>query len=329
MARTRRRAACTLHNYNPRRAVDQSQPREAKYLMWEVHQRMPAWKAVKLIESNKDDQVDLAALGEATGILFDSREMLSEAVQCLERIRKEKDGKEDDKSGVHQSSDPPSAQDDEQEVSDDTGEEESHATPEGDASKKQDTSGDASGASKQDQESSSKEPENSDQQQDASASSSDPTIKEKTESVSESHEAWFTRVTNEGQDVLWHPKASAMCPTLLTGTELSDPTKINTLGWEDKLETANLEKHAEYLRERQFVVTPHPLEATAWENGFVPETQGLPSDKLESRILPLLPQLSHMVSAPRLDLTTTWHFSSDWDLNASIQTLLAARLGNL
>ena len=49
---------------------------EAKFLMWEVHQRMPAWKAVKLIESNKDDQVDLAALGEATGILFDSREML-------------------------------------------------------------------------------------------------------------------------------------------------------------------------------------------------------------------------------------------------------------
>ena len=66
---------------------------EAKYLMWEVHQRMPAWKADKLIESNKTDQVDLTALGEATGILFDSREMLSEAVQCLERIRNEKDGK--------------------------------------------------------------------------------------------------------------------------------------------------------------------------------------------------------------------------------------------
>ena len=131
---------------------------EAKYLIWEVHQRMPAWKADKLITSNMNDQVDLAALGEATGILFDSREMLSDAVQCLERIRKEKDGKEDDKSGVHQSSDSQSAQDDEQEMSDDTGsddpegEEESHATPEGDASKKQDTSGDASGASKQDQE---------------------------------------------------------------------------------------------------------------------------------------------------------------------------------
>ena len=171
---------------------------EAKYLMWEVHQRMPAWKADKLIESNKADQVDLAALGEATGILFDSREMLSEAFQCLERIRNEKDAKEGDKSGAHKSSDPHSAQDDEQEMSDDPGsddpegEEESQATPEGEASKKQDTSGDTSGASKQDQESSSKEPENSNQQQDASASSGDPVAKKKTETVSESHEAGFT-----------------------------------------------------------------------------------------------------------------------------------------
>ena len=44
---------------------------------------------------------------------------------------------------------------------------------------------------------------------------------------------------------------------------------------------------------------PHPLEATAWESGFVPETHGLPTNELESSILPLLPQLSHMVSAPR------------------------------
>ena len=68
---------------------------EAKSLMWEVHHRMPAWKAEKLIEFRKSDQVDLAVLGEATGILFGSKEMLNEAVQYLERIRNEKDGKED------------------------------------------------------------------------------------------------------------------------------------------------------------------------------------------------------------------------------------------
>ena len=278
---------------------------EAKYLMWEVHQRMPAWKADKLIESNKADQVDLLALGEATRILFDSKEMLNEAAQCLERIRNEKDGKEDDKSGAQKSSDPHSSQLNEQEMNDDMGsddpdeEEKSQATPEGEASKEQDASGDASGASKQDKESSSKEPENTVQRPDASASSSDSTTKKKTEPVSESPEDWFTRVTKEGQEVLWHPKTSDMCPTLLTGIRSSNSTNVDTIGWEDKLETANLEKHAEYLRKRQFIVTPHPLEATAWENGFVPETQGLPSDELESRILPLLPQLSHMVSAPR------------------------------
>ena len=74
---------------------------------------------------------------------------------------------------------------------------ESQATPEGDAPKAQDASGDASGASKHDHESSSKEPENTDQKQDASASSNDPVTKKKTESVSETHEDWFIRVTKE------------------------------------------------------------------------------------------------------------------------------------
>ena len=148
---------------------------------------------------------------------------------------------------------------DEKGSDDPKGEKESQATPEGGASKAQDASGDASGDSKHDQESSSKEPENTDQQQDASASSSDPVTKKKTESVSESHEDWFIRVTKEGQEVLWHPRTSRRCPTLLTGVKSSDLKSIDTLGWEDKLETASLEKHAEYLRERQFVVTPHPL----------------------------------------------------------------------
>ena len=273
--------------------------------MWEVHQRMPAWKANKLIEFYKTDQADLAVLGEATGILFESKEMLSEAVQCLERIRNEENRKEDANFGVPKASDPHSSQSDEQELSDKRGsddpnvEKEPTDAPEDAASKTPDAADDTDGTNKQPQKSSSKEPEDTDQQQDASASSSDPVAKKRKESVSESHEDWFNRVTKEGQEVLWHPRASAKCPTLLTGVKSSDLKSIDTLGWEDKLETASLEKHAEYLRERQFVVTPHPLEATAWENGFVPETQGLSSDELELRMLPLLPQLSYMVSAPR------------------------------
>ena len=92
----------------------------------------------------------------------------------------------------------------------------------------------------------------------------------------------------------------------------SDPTNIYTIGWEGKLETANLEKHAEFLRERQFVLTPHPVEATAWENGYVPETRGLPS---ESGILPLLPQLSHMVSAPRQPIAAGISLLTRFDAN--------------
>ena len=103
----------------------------------------------------------------------------------------------------------------------------------------------------------------------------------------------------KGQDVLWPSDDSGKCPTLLTGVHPFNLKGLETVGWEDKLETADLDKHMEYLRGRHFLALPHPLEATAWENGFVPETHGLPSDEVEPRMLSLLPQLSHMVSAPR------------------------------
>ena len=85
----------------------------------------------------------------------------------------------------------------------------------------------------------------------------------------------------------------------------TDLRHIYINGWEAKLETANLDKHAEFLCERQFAVVSHPMQATAWESGYVPETKGLPSEELEPRILPLLPQLSHMVSAPRQPITSS------------------------
>ena len=219
---------------------------EAKMLMWEVHQRMPAWKASKLIEFYNNDQDDLAALGEATGILFESKEMMSEAVQCLERIRKESDGKKNDDSGVPKASGSHSSQlsqQDEDEMSDEERsddreeKEESKGASKGAASETPDAAGDTDGTNKQDPKSSSKEPEDTDQLQDASASSSNPVPKKKTESVSESHEDWFNRVTKEGQEVLWHPRASAKCPTLLTGVKSSDLKSLDILGWEDKLET--------------------------------------------------------------------------------------------
>ena len=160
---------------------------EAKSLMWEVHHRMPAWKAEKLIEFHKSDQVDLAALGEATGILFESKEMLNEAVQCLERIRKEKDGKEDADLGVPKASDPHSSQSNDQDMSDDKRsddlkeQKETNSAPAGAASTVPNATGGSDGTNNQDPKSSSKKPEDTSQQRDATASSTDPVTKGKTE----------------------------------------------------------------------------------------------------------------------------------------------------
>ena len=41
------------------------------------------------------------------------------------------------------------------------------------------------------------------------------------------------------------------------------------------------------------------MEATAWENGFVPEGRGLPAVALEERIVGSLPHIACMVSRPR------------------------------
>ena len=136
---------------------------EVKSLMWEVHHRMPAWKADKLLEFHKADQVDLAALGGATGILFESKEMLNEAVLHLDRIRKEKDGKEEADLGVPKASDPHSSQSNDQDMSDDKRsdnlkEKKTSSAPAGDASEVPNATGSSDGANNQDSKSSSKKP---------------------------------------------------------------------------------------------------------------------------------------------------------------------------
>ena len=282
---------------------------EAKSLMREVHQRMPAWKADKLLEAHKTEQVDLAALGEATGILFESQEVFNEAVMYLESLRKEKDGKDDADLGTPKASDSQSSQSKDQDKnenkrSNDPKDEKTTAAPTGAASAGSSATGGSGGTSNQDSKSSSTTSGVASGHQDANASNTGSATKEKTDSVSESHKDWFSRVTMMGQEVLWPPGDSGRSPTLLTGVQPSNLKGLETLGWEDKLESADLEKHTEYLRGRRFVALPHPLEATAWENGFVPETHGLPSEELEPRMLPLLPQLSHMVSAPRQPIGT-------------------------
>ena len=69
--------------------------------------------------------------------------------------------------------------------------------------------------------------------------------------------------------------------------------------WERQFESADLEKHKQFLQDAQLTVGDNPLEAIAWENGYVPEAQGLPSDQLDFRIQGLLPPLAYMVSRPK------------------------------
>ena len=90
-------------------------------------------------------------------------------------------------------------------------------------------------------------------------------------------------------------------PSLITGLVLGESERLvdNRREWESKLESADLVGHKEFLAKVKLPVCDSPLEATAWENGFVPEAQGSPTDKLEQRIQGSLPPLACMVSRPR------------------------------
>ena len=68
-------------------------------------------------------------------------------------------------------------------------------------------------------------------------------------------------------------------PTPLTGVKLGEEDRLvdDLMEWERKLENASLDSHMQFLRNTQLTEAKHPMEATAWENGYVPEAQGLPT----------------------------------------------------
>ena len=76
------------------------------------------------------------------------------------------------------------------------------------------------------------------------------------------------------------------------------------MDWASKLESADLEGHKKFLEKAGLPTCDSPLEATAWENCFVPDFQGIPTDKLEQRIQGSLPPLACMVSRPRQPVDT-------------------------
>ena len=184
---------------------------EAKSLMREVHKRMPAWKAEKLLETRKVDQVDLAALGEATGILFESLDMLREAVSHLDRIRNEKVGNEEADLDAPETSD--------SQPSESKDQDKSESKRSDDQKEKTTASTEAASGSRTKIQSRHLRPQGTLVQRDDSASKSSSTQREKQESTTETHKDWFSRVTKEGQEVKWPPIGSGKCPTLLTGVQ--------------------------------------------------------------------------------------------------------------
>ena len=120
--------------------------------------------------------------------------------------------------------------------------------------------------------------------------------------VKDSSHNWIARLVNEGHSVLWPwGMTPTTGPTLLTGVKIGEAELLidNLMEWERKLESADPEKHKQFLQDAQLTARANPLEAAAWENGYVPEAEGLPSDQLELRIQGSMPPLAYMVSRPR------------------------------
>ena len=170
----------------------------------EVHSRMPAWKATKILETREASQVDLAALGEVTGILFESRDMLNKAIQCLDKLREKKTNEEDTDLDESVTSDSHSSESQNPDKGEDGGSNDqkqsnANAASTGDTAAVPSATGGSTCVSNQGQESSSKPSADTSRQQGEKSSKTDAACKDKQESAPESHKEWFDRVTQRGQ----------------------------------------------------------------------------------------------------------------------------------
>ena len=263
--------------------------------MWRLHRSLPAWKLKICIDAMKVRPVDLSSLAQRTSVKFASTELVEMAVHCLDEITAEMKKDESKDSCAASSSCSRKTEEDEnlqQEISG-SGE----ASTEGQTSGDQPTSSDAAAPKSE-----STTEVMSTQQQDAVASEEKTNAHDQGDQTTEQPKAWVDRVISAGHSILWPQSATlSLGPTLLTGVKLGEEDRLvsDLMDWERKLENANLDNHAQFLRNAQLTVSNHPMEATAWENGFVPEAQGLPSDQLDQRIRGSLPPLAFMVSRPR------------------------------
>ena len=245
-------------------------------IMLRLYHNSPAWKLKTCIDAMKVRPVDLPSLAQATSVNFGSVDLVEEAAQCLERIAaelKQGDASQQATSGSVESPTKDQASSDQPTSSDAVASQSESATEGGTA-----------------------------QQSDAFASEEKENTDDRSKSQQEQPKEWVDRVVSAGHSILWPQSTTVMVgPTLLTGLKLGEEDRLvdDRMEWERKLENANLDNHVQFLQNAQLTASNHPMEATAWENGFVPEAQGILSDQLEKRIQGLLPPLAFMVSRPR------------------------------
>ena len=65
------------------------------------------------------------------------------------------------------------------------------------------------------------------------------------------------------------------------------------------MKSGSLEKYQQLLKEKGLAPSDNPLEATATEHGFLPETAGVSNDEMEQKLINNLPHLAYMVSRPQ------------------------------
>ena len=275
---------------------------ETRVLMRQLQNRMPAWKLKTYIEALRTTPVDLARIGEATGIQFDTVELVKVAVQCLDEIASEANAasvagtsgvtaatsSHDNKQDANDKSDSPEPENEPKiSVEESTDKSESHKEIAEQCATAQGSSQSVSPSTTQ--------------HQDASASRDGSDSMKEGSPTKGSPKDWVARLVKSGHNLLW-PSDMTMSirPTLLTGVKRGESDYLidDLMEWERKFETANLENHKQFLRDTHLTVNNHPMEAAAWENGYVPEAEGLSPDQLESRIQSSLPSLAYMVSRP-------------------------------
>ena len=271
---------------------------EIRQIMWRLHHSSPAWKLKVCINAMKVRPVDLATLAQETSVQFTSVELVEMAANCVDEITKEMEKDESKDSSAATIS--PSVEVSQKEKDTTSPQANSEVV---EASAKEQTPCDQSAETDvAAQKAKSNAVEKDEHKQDALASQKKASLEDSCDPAPVHSKDWVDRVVSAGHSILWHQTMTpSIAPTLLTGVRLGEEDRLvdDLMECERKLENANLDNHMQLLRNAQLTATNHPMEATAWENGYVPEAQGLPSDQLESRIQGSLPPLAYMVSRPR------------------------------